>query len=331
VFTNGQVFARIVAYSFAAVTAACAHASPPIPAPGPIAFAGGTIYVDDAPGGETPILFIHGNGGSTQTWKAQLEHFRTAGRRAVAIDLPGFGRSTPPSDWSLSAMAAAVDAAVTSAGLSHFVIVGHSYGGAVVAAYAAAHPNKVAGVVYLDAAASALPLTAEQKAQFGAALRADKMTVVRAWFAPTLVPSTQRVRNEVFSDAEKTSADALVGALMSLGDFDAKTLVNAFQGPKVAIVAADLEGPASFQRQFSGHTRTQDRRHGALDHARQARRAVRCTRRVHEGGRRRRQTLESPRDGMASARPHCARNASFGSMRLARSVGSRLHRIVLSA
>jgi pimeloyl-ACP methyl ester carboxylesterase len=250
VFTNGQVFARIVAYSFAAVTAACAHASPPIAAPGPIPFAGGTIYVDDAPGGETPILFIHGNGGSTQTWKAQLEHFRTAGRRAVAIDLPGFGRSTPPSDWSLSAMAAAVDAAVTSARLSHFVIVGHSYGGAVVAAYAAAHPNKVAGVVYLDAAASALPLTAEQKAQLGAALRADKMTVVRAWFAPTLVPSTQRVRNEVFSDAEKTSADALVGALMSLGDFDAKTLVNAFQGPKVAIVAADLEGPASFQRQF---------------------------------------------------------------------------------
>lgn len=249
-FTNSQVFTRFVACAFAAVTAACAHAPLPTPAAGPISFAGATIYVDDAPGADTPILFIHGNGGSTETWKAQLEHFRSAGRRAIAIDLPGFGRSTPPSDWSLSSMAAAIDAAVASARVSHFVIVGHSYGGAVVATYAAAHPNRVAGVVYLDAAATALSLTAEQKAQVGAALRADKMTVVRTWFAPMLAQSTQRVRSEVLSGAEKTSTDALAGALMSLGDFDAKTLVNAFQGPKVAIVAADLEGPASFQRQF---------------------------------------------------------------------------------
>jgi pimeloyl-ACP methyl ester carboxylesterase len=225
---------------------ACAAA----PAPRTIPLAGGSVFVDDAPGNGTPIVFIHGNGGSSAQWKAQLAYFRAAGRRAIALDLPGFGQSTPPADFSLTTMAAAIDAAVVASKVNHFVIVGHSYGGAVVATYVAAHPDKVAGVVYLDAAASALPLTAEQKAQFGAALRANKMAIVRAWFAPMLTPSSDRVKEEVFASVEKTSADAVVAALMSLADFDAKTLINAYRGPRMAIVASALENPASFQKQF---------------------------------------------------------------------------------
>lgn len=245
-----MMFLRSIAIACIAPMAACARTPAPAPAPRAIAVANGSLYIDDAPGRGTPIVFIHGNGGSSEQWNAQLEHFRAAGRRALAIDLPGFGRSTPPSDFSLPAMAGAIDAAVASLGLDRFVLVGHSYGGAVVAAYTAAHPGKIAGVVYLDAAASALPLTAEQKAQFSGALRASKMPVVRAWFAPMLGPSNERVKEAVFASAEKTSADALVAALMSLSDFDAKTLVSAYHGPRLAIVATDLENPASFQRQF---------------------------------------------------------------------------------
>jgi pimeloyl-ACP methyl ester carboxylesterase len=229
---------------------ACAHAPSPAPAPRAVPVASGSIYIDDAPGGKTPIVFIHGIGGSSEQWREQLAFFRARGRRAVALDLPGFGRSTPPSDFALPTIAAAVDAAVTRAGLTHFIIVGHSYGGAVVATYVAAHPDKVAGVVYVDAAASALPLTAEQKAQFGAALRANKMAVVHAWFGPMLGPSGESVKQEVIASAEHASADALVGAFMSLSSYDARMLISAFHGPRLAIVAADLEQPASFQKQF---------------------------------------------------------------------------------
>lgn len=245
-----MIFSRFAAIAYVASIAACTHSPAPVTAPRTIPLASGSIYIDDAPGTGIPIVFIHGNGGSSEQWKAQLEHFRAAGRRAVAIDLPGFGRSTAPSDFSLSAMAAAIDVTVQSAGLNRFVVVGHSYGGAVVAAYTAAHANKIAGVVYVDAAASSLPLTAEQKAQFSAALRANKMPVVRAWFAPMLGPSTDQVKEAVFASVEKTSADALIGALMSLSDFDAKTLVSAYHGPRLAIVATDIENPNSFQRQF---------------------------------------------------------------------------------
>ncbi|HEY0788375.1 MAG TPA: alpha/beta hydrolase, partial [Thermoanaerobaculia bacterium] len=180
----------------AMLLSSCATASP---APRAIPVDGGTLWIDDGGRGGVPILFVHGNGGSAEEWRAQLAAFRGQGRRAVAIDLPGFGRSTPPADgdYSLAAMSRAIDRAVDALDLPRFVIVGHSYAGAVVATYAAAHPEKVAGVVYLDAAGAGLTMTDEQKQRFAAAIRADKMKVVRAWFAPMLKSSPADVQEEV--------------------------------------------------------------------------------------------------------------------------------------
>jgi pimeloyl-ACP methyl ester carboxylesterase len=201
---------------------------------------------------KTPIVFIHGNGGSSAQWRSQLAHFRDLGHKAIAIDLPGFGTSPAPAngDYSLDAMAKGIDAAVDGEGLDRFVLVGHSYGGAVVANYAALYPDKVAGIVYVDAASTRLPLEASQKEQLSAALRADKMKIVRAWFTPMLVSSPSEVREEVFASVEQTSTEAFISALMSLTEFDAKRLVDAYQGPRLAIAATDLETPMSFQKQF---------------------------------------------------------------------------------
>jgi len=238
----------LLSFAIGLLFAACATVHQPRTVP----FADASLYVDDGGRGGLPVVFIHGNGGNTEQWHAQLQHFRDNGRRAVAIDLPGFGRSPMPADgnMSLTAMASAIDAAVHSLGLRRFVIVGHSYAGAVVAAYAAAHPGNVAGVVYLDAAAVGVRLPEEQKKQLTAALRADKMQVVRAWFAPMLKGSAPATEQHVFASVEKTPVDSLLGALNSLGDYDPQRLVNAYSGPKLAIVAADLEAPTSFQKQF---------------------------------------------------------------------------------
>jgi pimeloyl-ACP methyl ester carboxylesterase len=227
--------------------AACAHA----PAPRTITTPAGPVYVDDGGKGGIPVVFVHGNGGSSAQWKEQLGHLR-ATRRALAIDLPGMGQSPAPAggDYSLRAMAAAIDAVTRELGLRRFVLVGHSYAGAVVATYAARHGERLAGVVYADAAAAGVTLSAEQKKQLLAALRADKMAVVRAWFAPMLKPSAPAVRDAVFASVEKTTVEAFSSALFSLGDYDAKTTVNAFTGPRFAIGASDIEAPSSFHKVF---------------------------------------------------------------------------------
>ena len=232
-----------------ALLLSCATATP---VPRAIPVDGGTVYADDGGRGGVPVVFIHGNGGNTDQWRAQLAHLREGGRRAVAIDLPGFGRSTAPAngDYSLGAMARAIDEAVDALQLSRFVIVGHSYAGAVVATYAAAHPEKVAGVVYLDAAGAGVTMSDEQKQGFAAAIRADKMKVVRAWFTPMLQGSPAPVQEAVLASVEKTSTDAFIEALMSLTAYEARPVVAAYTGPRLAIAATDIENPLSFHKQF---------------------------------------------------------------------------------
>jgi pimeloyl-ACP methyl ester carboxylesterase len=236
----------VAIFLIAMVFASCAGA----PVSGPVTMPNGAIFVDDGGRGGLPVLFIHGNGGDSIQWEKQLEHLRKT-RRAVAIDLPGMGNSAPAAngDYSPKANAAAVDAAVSSIGLKRFVIVGHSYGGAVAATYAAAHPDKVAAVIYADSAAS-VPAMSPPMQKFVDALRADRMKVTRMWFAPMLKPSSLAVQDRVFATVEKSKVDAFAGALERLAGYDAKSVVNAYTGPKFVIYASDIESPQSFRPQF---------------------------------------------------------------------------------
>jgi len=230
----------------ALLLAGCAH----VPVSGPVATPNGAVFVDNGGSGGLPVVFIHGNGADSTNWEAQLAHLRPT-RRAVAINLPGMGRSAPAAngDYSPKANAAAVDAAVSAIGLKRFVLVGHSYGGAVAATYAAAHPEKVAAVIYADSAAS-VPAMSPPMQKFIDALRADRMKVTHMWFAPMLKPSPQAVQDRVYATVEKSTVDAFTGALEKLAGYDAKTVVNAYSGPKFVIYAADIESPASFRPQF---------------------------------------------------------------------------------
>src|SRR5579872_4110669 len=149
---------------------ACAHMNPQS-----IRGPQGRLNVDDGGRGDAvPVLFVHGNGANLEQWRAQLDHLRPS-RRAIAFDLRGMGESDLPAngDYSVAAMADDVQAVADALHLRRFVIVGHSYGGAVVAMYAAKHPERVAGVVFADAAGN-VSMTDEQAQKFFAVMRKDK-------------------------------------------------------------------------------------------------------------------------------------------------------------
>ena len=225
----------------------CAHMNQPAFVKGPQ----GRLYVDDGGRGELlPILFVHGNGGNLEQWRAQLDHLRPS-RRAVAFDLRGMGKSDAAADgdYSVAAIAADVDAVANALRLRRFVLAGHSYGGAVVAAYAAQHPDRVAGVVFADAAGN-LKISDEQARNFLEALRKNKDGVARQWFAPILKPSSKQVQDAVFASVDKASPDAFVGALDGLRAIDMGAFLRAYPGPRLAIAAADIESPLSLHMQF---------------------------------------------------------------------------------
>jgi pimeloyl-ACP methyl ester carboxylesterase len=225
---------------------ACAHASREV-----VAGQQGRLYVDDGGAGKAlPLLLVHGNGANSTQWRDVLAHERES-RRAVAFDLRGMGLSDPAKDgnYSVDAMADDIDAVATALGLARFVLVGHSYGSHVVAAYAARHPDRVAAVVHVDGGGN-VRISDEAAEKFLASLRQDKDAVVAKWFAPILAGARPSTRRAVLASVHATSIDAFAGALDGLRYIDLTPLIAAYDGPRLCIFAHGLEGPNSLHVQF---------------------------------------------------------------------------------
>lgn len=94
-------------------------------------------------GNGAPVLLLHGLGGFAAVWRHNVP---SLGRHAMAIalDLPGFGRSSkPPGPYPLAFFTRTIEAFRRTLGLDHLTLVGHSLGGAVAVAYALACPSRV--------------------------------------------------------------------------------------------------------------------------------------------------------------------------------------------
>jgi pimeloyl-ACP methyl ester carboxylesterase len=225
----------------------CAHMNPSF-----INGPQGRLHVDDGGGGTgVAVLFVHGNSGNLTQWRAQLDHVRKS-RRAVAFDLRGMGMSDPArnGDYSINAMVGDVEAVTDAMHLRRCVIVGHSYGGSVVAAYAARHPERIAGVVFADSAGN-VKIDPAQAKVFLDKIRSNKDPVVQQWFAPILKPSSDAVKAAVLESVHNTSGDVIAGALGGILDIDMNALLAAYHGPRLAIAASEIESPASLHVQFS--------------------------------------------------------------------------------
>lgn len=110
-------------------------------------------YIETAtPGDEAPFLLIHGWGSSVVNW---LETMKLLGahRRAIAVDLPGFGESsTPNGSYRPEWLAGSVRAFMDALGLSRAVVAGNSLGGLVAIMLAAAWPERVEALIPVDPA-----------------------------------------------------------------------------------------------------------------------------------------------------------------------------------
>lgn len=103
-------------------------------------------------GGEGPtIVLLHGFADHKTVWlpvaRQLTPHFRV-----VIPDLPGWGDSSRDmhANYDIDAQAARLEAFVQALGLKHFLLVGHSMGGAIAGVFAADHPDQVAGLALVD-------------------------------------------------------------------------------------------------------------------------------------------------------------------------------------
>jgi len=109
--------------------------------------------IDSGAVGATAVVFIHGLGASMYSWRYQLPATLSAGYRVVAFDNRGFGFSDKPEQGYTNAeYAHLVVALLDSLRIASAVLVGHSMGGAIAVEVAQAHPDRVRGMVLIDAA-----------------------------------------------------------------------------------------------------------------------------------------------------------------------------------
>lgn len=83
---------------------------------------------DSAVAGD-PLVFVHGLGGSSHSWWAQLAACEARGRRAIAYDQRGAGRSAkPPGPYSIALWADDVERLLDRLRVDRAILVGHSAG-----------------------------------------------------------------------------------------------------------------------------------------------------------------------------------------------------------
>lgn len=105
----------------------------------------GDRHINDA------VVFVHGNPGSSEDWRSLVARVGTFGR-AVAIDMPGFGRAGKPKDfdYTVAGYARHLDGALNELRVLRAHLVLHDFGGAWGLAWAAAHPDRLASVTLIN-------------------------------------------------------------------------------------------------------------------------------------------------------------------------------------
>lgn len=109
------------------------------------------LHLLDFGGAGQPLVMVHGLGGSALNWMAVAPRFAER-HRVLAVDLPGFGSSSPEGwrDASVQTSARAVRALLERELRQPAILMGNSMGGLVSLLVAAQAPEQVSGLVLVD-------------------------------------------------------------------------------------------------------------------------------------------------------------------------------------
>ena len=98
-------------------------------------------------GSNRVIIFIHGSGGNSNTWKNQVK--LDIEYDIISFDLPSHGKSSKYLELSLDLYVEVLNHLIRSLNYEEVVLCGHSLGGAIVQSYYYLNPKRVKALILI--------------------------------------------------------------------------------------------------------------------------------------------------------------------------------------
>lgn len=155
--------------------------------------------------GEGPaVLLVHGLGASSHIWDRVLPDLE--GLRAIAVDLPGCGRSLAGGLEDLRRVGSLLDRLMERLGERSYLVAGHSLGGVLALELALNRPNSVRAAALINAAVR-LPLLARLTSARGVGDAIFRLPAI----APASRRATRIYLERIFGEPSRVT-DAIVDA-----------------------------------------------------------------------------------------------------------------------
>ena len=154
---------------------------------------------DEGPRDAPVIVLLHGSNADLHTWQPWVDAL-SDDYRVIRFDQRGHGLTGPAGDgdYTLTAFGADIDAVTAALGVERFVLAGNSMGGAIAMGYALANPERLDGLVLVDASGAPIEREAEGNIAFRLAAMPGVGSVMSQLLPRSLVERslTQSVSNQ---------------------------------------------------------------------------------------------------------------------------------------
>jgi 2-hydroxy-6-oxonona-2,4-dienedioate hydrolase len=165
-------------------------------------------YIEEGSG--PSVLFLHGAslGSSADVFLRNLGPLASAGFRAVAFDLPGFGLSDVPSKQSTAQQRNSIPKFIDAAGLGKTALIAHSRSGGFAVQLALEDPSRYSHVIILGTGSLLPPQTQEQVGKYEAVqARVDKEMAQKE---PTLEDARKLLQADTFNHSLISDEDVAI-------------------------------------------------------------------------------------------------------------------------
>jgi len=196
--------------------------------------------------GDTALLFVHGWSCDSRYWREQVSHFAEE-YRVITMDLAGHGNSGQHRKiYSLDGFAQDVKAVIEATNAKRVILIGHSFGGEIVAYTARLEQKKVIGIIGVDTLHNLDETFSKEEACKLIGLdgfKKDFKPATREFVKQMMVKDVnQALLNWIIYDMSSAPPEAAISSLEEyVGAIADKKTINVFREVKVPVICINAD------------------------------------------------------------------------------------------